>query len=239
MKRVAVVGTDTEVGKTVVSAGLFLLFEKCGKKVFPYKPFASGAFFDGEKYFSEDALILSQVSGCCMDRINPNLFKLPLAPLVASREEGVIADISMSLKLLDEYEKDVDLVLMEGVGGLMVPIADNYLFSDFLKESKASVIVVGRAGLGTINHTLLTIGMLRKLGISIRGVILNGYDGSSVSEKTNAEIIEEFSGVEVVGNIPFIDGLFFDNPVRIDKDKLLAVFENAIDFFSLWEKIFS
>ena len=95
------------------------------------------------------------------------------------------------------------IVLVEGVGGVFVPITKNYFVADLIKDLQLPTLIVARAGLGTINHTLLTIEALNNRKIPIMGIVMNGFRGSDLSEKTNAKVICELSHVPVLAEIPF------------------------------------
>ncbi|OGC30846.1 dethiobiotin synthase [candidate division WOR-1 bacterium RIFOXYB12_FULL_52_16] len=136
--------------------------------------------------------------------INPIHLKHPLAPLPAARLEKKKIDLKKIFSAFKELEKKHDLVLVEGVGGVAVPINKNYCVIDLIKDLKLPTIIVARAGLGTINHTLLTVSALREQGIEIMGIILNSFRGKELSEKSNAEMIEELSGVPVIGKLMWV-----------------------------------
>lgn len=188
MKGFFVTGTDTGVGKTEVAAYLARYFTSKGLSVGTMKPVATGN--------SEDARIL---------RVNPVSFRLPLAPLTASRLEKVKVDKEAIWKAFEKVKADSDLVIVEGIGGAMVPISGRgkkvfYVF-DMILKMRLPAIIVARPNLGTINHTLMTIEILRSRKIKIAGIIFNYTSRvkKDISVKTNPKIIEELSGVKVLG----------------------------------------
>ena len=147
--------------------------------------------------------------------INPVHYKKPLAPLateIESRkwrvESGKLREENRKLisKAYRQLEKKHDLVLVEGIGGVLVPIWENYFVADLIKELELPALIVARAGLGTINHTLLTIEALKRRKVPILGLALNGFSGKELSEKSNARIIEKISGLPVLFQLSQISG---------------------------------
>ena len=199
-KGIFITGTDTGVGKTVVSAGLALSLKQKGLDVGIMKPLQSGRRDD------TDFLIKTLGVKDEIKLINPYYFKKPLAPLTASEVEGVKIDISSIKNAFEELCKRHDIVIVEGIGGLLVPLTEDYFVSDLILELDIPVIVVSRVGLGTINHTLLTIKHAKESGIDIIGIIFNETKKrrKGLAEKTNPSIIEKLSGVPILGNLPYI-----------------------------------
>ena len=231
MRKIAIVGTDTDVGKTIVTLGLSLLLQSLGYRVAVMKPFTSGCnLFDGE-FISDDTRLLQR--GCpflTYKEISPIRLEKPLAPMVAATLGNIKIELKDVFCVLERLSQEIDYLLVEGVGGLMVPIKDNYLFSDFVKELGLSTIVVARAGLGTINHSLLTMEALERRNIKVDGLILNRYNAKSPSlaEKTNPKIISEFSHSSLLGIIPEIQNLPTDIEA-INLEKILKLFKENIN----------
>lgn len=203
MTGIFITGTDTGVGKTAVTAGLAGALKYKGYNVGVMKPVQSGAGSRNGRLFSQDARFLIKASGCPDEEelICPVLLREALAPGVAAKMEGKNVDINRIVSAYRELEKRHDLMLVEGAGGIAVPLKDRFLISDLIKLLDIPAIIVARAGLGTINHTFLTIEYARKSGIEIIGVIINNYQGGVV-EDTNPGVIEELTGVPVLGIIP-------------------------------------
>ncbi|MBI3584045.1 MAG: adenosylmethionine--8-amino-7-oxononanoate transaminase [Nitrospinae bacterium] len=202
-KGVFITGTDTGVGKTVVSAGLALSLRHKGLDVGVMKPIQSGDRGDTE--------FLIKVSGVKdeIELVNPCYFKKPLAPLTASKIEGVKINITAIKNAFDELCKRHDIVIVEGIGGLFVPLTEDYFVSDLILELNIPIIIVSRPNLGTINHTLLTVKHARESGIDIIGVIFNETKKKKkgLAEKTNPSIIEKLSGVPILGTLPYIQSV--------------------------------
>lgn len=189
-----ITGTDTGVGKTYVTCYLAEKLRSAGLGVGVMKPISTGPAAEDDALYLKKKLKLDDP----LELINPIHLKHPLAPYSAARLERKKLDLKKIFKAFKELEKRHDTILVEGVGGVAVPITKDYFVIDLIKDMKLPVIIVARAGLGTINHTMLTIGALIDCKIEIAGIIINGFRGKDRSEKTNAEVIEKLSGVPVL-----------------------------------------
>ncbi len=189
-----VIGTDTGAGKTVACA--VLLARYGGKVRLAYwKPIATGAV-EGS-----DADFVHRVAGHCGEVLpEVYLFRPPLSPHLAARLEGARIDPERVLEALVAHgleDRERSLVI-EGVGGLLVPLTDRgYLLADLLREFHLPCLLVARSTLGTINHTLLTLEALRSRGLELAGVVLSGP-----RNEDNSIAIARFGGADVVGEIP-------------------------------------
>lgn len=181
-----VTGTDTDVGKTVISA---LLVDQL--KAHYWKPIQSGT------NDIEDKNEVMKMAGIDESRILPCRYELtePLSPHEAARIDGVDIDLAE----LTKPEVTGNLVI-EGAGGVFVPINDDHLMIDVIEKMDCEAIIVARSGLGTINHTLLTLKALRDRGIAIAGVVLNGPINPN-----NKKAIEQFGKVRILGEIPYLE----------------------------------
>lgn len=206
-KGIFITGTDTGIGKTVVSAGLALTLKHKDLDVGIMKPIQSGSRGDTE-FLIKATGIKDEI-----ELINPCYFKKPLAPLTASEIEGVQIDITAIKNAFEELCRRHDIVIVEGIGGLLVPLTENYFVSDLILELDIPVIVVSRPGLGTINHTLLTIKHAQESGIDIIGIIFNDTKRvvrqahHALAEKTNPSVIERLSGVPILGTLPYVSSV--------------------------------
>ncbi len=226
-KGIFITGTDTGVGKTFIAAGLLKALKEMGLKVCPMKPVETGCRVHRGKLIPEDAFKLIKAADVSepIDLINPYRFKQPLAPAVAAELEGVAVEkkkiLSAYKKLSDRY----DVTIVEGAGGIMVPIYNNYLFLDLIKDLRLPVVIVSRPELGTINHTLLTIEVARNKGIEVAGIIIN-YSTKvrkDISTKTNPEVIEKLGGVPLLGSVPYTnDPKYGKNTFCIIAEKILS-----------------
>ncbi len=167
MPGIFVTGTDTEVGKTVIAGGLAAAFRAAGRKVGVMKPVSSGD--------SNDASFLARCAGVELDAdlMNPVRLREPLCPLEAARLEGREIDLSRIVAAYRRLEDRFDVVVVEGVGGLMVPLTHDSLVADLIVRLDLPAIVVAAARLGTINHTLLTLRCAQEYGVDVIGIIVN------------------------------------------------------------------
>ena len=208
-KGVFITGTDTEVGKTLIAGGLARRFCNMGINVGVMKPVETGGEYKKGKLVGKDTEYLIRM-GKIQDtysHINPYIFEHPLAPYVAAKLEGkkiYKKKILASFKnLMDKY----DFLIVEGCGGFLVPITSNYMISDLARDMKLPIIIVATAGLGSINHTLLSLYHARRSGLKVLGIIINKTSRNiSMSEKTNPQIIKTFGKVPILGVIPYTSG---------------------------------
>lgn len=201
-----ITGTDTGAGKTIISAGLAQALTKRGIDVGVMKPVATGATRRGNKLYSSDAAFLQRAAGSKdeLALINPFLSKLPLAPSVAFPAEKKHISVPHILACFQALQKRHDMVLVEGIGGLLVPLEGNYLIADLIRDLDIPLLIVAANKLGTINHALLTIAEARQYGCRISGVIINTpqKQKTDISTNTNAAEIKKLSRANVYGTIP-------------------------------------
>jgi dethiobiotin synthetase len=229
-----ITGTDTDIGKTIVTTLLAAYFQKQGKHVIPYKPIQSGAIEDGGKLVAPDIQIYQLAfPKLNEEEANTYLLKMPSSPHLASREDGVNILSSKIIQHFRLLEQKYDMVLVEGAGGLIVPLHDNgYCMIDLIKALSIPVVLVARAGLGTINHTVLSVMAMRNAGIPIAGIILNQVtDGDSSIEQDNKRMIEHLTNVPIIGMIPYLKNV----EELIKNDRLLDRFLASQQFENLKE----
>lgn len=206
-KSIFITGTDTGVGKTFVAVGLIHAMKEKGFSVCPMKPVETGCLLRKGELFSEDTFKLLKASGVDepIDLINPYRLKHPLAPSVAAEIEGAHINKKNILSAHTHLTKKYDITIIEGAGGIMVPLHKKYLFLHLVKDLNIPLVIVSRPGLGTINHTLLTIEAARNQGLHVLGVIINNTNKTKrgLSEKTNPKIIRMLGGVPVMGIVRY------------------------------------
>ena len=203
---VMVTGTDTEVGKTVVAAGLARFLRGQGLDVGVMKPVASGAVESASgRRVSSDVVALMTAAGCSdpVEWVNPYCFVPPVAPALAAELEGVSVDRE---RIDDCYERLCnrhDLTVVEGAGGALTPVAANLSVADLAQRLRIPALIVSRAGLGAINHTVMTFECLRSRGVECLGFFLNRYPPTpDLAERTNADRIAAITGALHLGSIP-------------------------------------
>lgn len=232
-----VTGTDTGVGKTVLSVALASALRTAGLDVGVMKPVECGAPTDG----FADRDLLAMAAGT-VDRddpedICPYRLEQPLAPSVAAVVENVELDIGLLQSAFSRLKAHHDVLIVEGAGGLLVPLRDDYLIADLISdfghlegEEPLPVIVVARPGLGTINHTLLTLEVARARGLRVVGVVVNDYreESAGLAERTNPDVIARTGDVPVLGVLPhFGDLAAAADPVRLIREGAAGLLDLA------------
>ena len=206
-KGLFVTGTDTDVGKTFVSALLAAALKQRGIPVGYMKPVATGVP-DNDAVPEDLAFVERMVSleTSVRDRC-PLRFKKPLAPFIAARMEGSLLDLETIRKAWKRLLERDEFLIVEGVGGVLVPLSEGFMVSDLMMEMGYPVLVVARPGLGTINHTLLTLEALRNRSVPVIGFVTSGRaDPGDEAVATNPQVIEECSeGVPFLGHVSFCD----------------------------------
>lgn len=218
-----ITGTDTGVGKTIITAALIKAAKFLGLSACGMKPIETGClksefgvqsseFRVKEKVLiPSDGMFLREIAGMddSLDLLSPIRFQNPLAPFPASEIEEITVDIDKIKKAYSELSKKYDAVFVEGIGGLLVPIKKEYSVLDLARDFDLPIIVVARPGLGTINHTLLTVNYAIKEGLTVAGIIINHSqppDGS-LAEETNPEVIKQLLTVPLLGIFPYLEEL--------------------------------
>jgi len=197
---VFVAGTDTGVGKTVVTAGLTGWLRETGTDAQAVKPAQTGAHEDDDAGVVAAACDDPEAS-VCLRRLGP-----ALAPRVAAERESV--DLSYD-EICEDCRTATDAVefpVVEGIGGLRVPLAGEMEVVDLVVDLELPAIVVARSGLGTLNHTALTVDALRDRGVDVPLVVLNEYEGASVAERTNPAELRQMLDVPIATIEPFDAG---------------------------------
>ncbi|MFA4918442.1 MAG: dethiobiotin synthase [Thermodesulfovibrionales bacterium] len=203
-----VTGTDTGVGKTIITAALIKVISRLGFTTGGMKPIESGCLQQGDVLVPSDGMFIKTIAHMeeNIRQITPCCFKSPLAPLPASEIEGLSVDLGKIRKAYDYLSARYEAVVVEGIGGLLVPITRNYSVIDMAKNFNLPLIVVSRPSLGTINHTMLTVNYAIKEGLRVAGIIINYSQPpeNTLAETTNPEIIKQISPVPVIGIFPYL-----------------------------------
>jgi dethiobiotin synthetase len=199
MRRIVfITGTDTGVGKTLVTALLLLHLRGHGCHALAMKPFSSGGLGDAQLLFR------AQEGEIPLETISPFQFPQPVAPLVAARRSGRrITRAQVAEKILALAER-CELLLVEGAGGLFVPIGDQSTVADLVEALQSPVVLVARNRLGVVNHTLLTLECLRRRRVPHIRIVLSDGPSQDPSSSTNSAIIEEFAAAGPVARLSYL-----------------------------------
>ncbi|MDE1861558.1 MAG: dethiobiotin synthase [Thaumarchaeota archaeon] len=206
MKSYFLTGTDTGVGKTTITAALAFSLRRRGIDVGVMKPLATGDF-SGKGFKSEDVALLHAAAGVmdAEDVINPIFLPVPASPYDASKILNVGIDMDVVFERFKLLMQSHQMVLVEGIGGIMTPITRNFFVADMIQRMEIETIIVTRSTLGTLNHTVMTAEMCKKYGIQVKGLVVNAFgEKGGPEEKNAAETLGEVTGLEVLGRIPFV-----------------------------------
>jgi len=213
-----ITGTDTGIGKTIVSCALMHELAQQGYKVAGMKPIASGASFHNGQLQNEDALALIQHANTSADyeRVNPYCFEPAIAPHIAAKQARVDINMSIIQQAFTELGKQADWVVVEGVGGWMVPINEQQVVADIAFELALPVILVVGLRLGCINHTLLTMESMQSKGVNIMGWIANQLDPDLTATEQIIKTLQNKLNSSYLGYLPYFDKGLFDPDKKID-----------------------
>lgn len=207
-----ITGTDTGVGKTIVTAAVAWNMKQAGRSVGIMKPIQTGTVVSGptDIEFIQD-LIGEDHS---VDYSCPYTFADPVAPLVASMLSDERIDIKRIRDSFKKLKENNDTVLVEGAGGILVPILEDYFMSDLALELDLPILIVSRPNIGTLNHTLLTLEYAKKKGLEVAGIVISNFPWDpGIPEQTNPELILSMTGVNILGVLPH------DNSLSVEKNR--------------------
>ena len=235
MPSLLITGTDTGVGKTVVGCGLAAALTAQGKRVGVLKPAETGCPEQDGRLYPQDAALLAGFAGSALplEEICPYRFAPPLAPSVAAGMAGAPIEIS---RIREHFERQVashDVVIVEGAGGLLVPLHGRYSFADLAADLQLPVLVVVGSKLGALNHALLTFHCAQTRKLALLGYILNHPTSSSANPEnpdlaiqTNAQTLAGLTDVPRLGILPFVS---LSGDIAADRAILVQQFQAGID----------
>jgi dethiobiotin synthetase len=221
-----VTGTDTEVGKTLVAAALILKLQEQGIRAVGYKPVAAGLKEINGELVNDDVETLLMVSrrvdpSLTVNDICPYLLSEPAAPHLVAEKHGISLNIDVMLEGYKKLIQRFDTVVVEGAGGFLVPINENHTLGDFAKELNLPVLLVVNIKLGCINHTLLTIEVMRKRGLTVHGWMSNNCQPKSAFSNENTltliNILKKNYGVQILGQFPYLENfsIVTEFPIKV------------------------
>jgi len=211
-----VTGTDTGVGKTLVAGAIARILTDKGLKVGVFKPIATGCVRRWEGLVSYDTEFLAYCANSEMhlSTITPVGYLTPAAPIVSAAYEGQPIDFDKIAAAYKSICENSDIVIVEGIGGVRVPLTAELDLLDLAVELALPTVIVARPNLGTINHTLMTIDCVRAAELKIVGVVINSYDATkaTVAEETAERVIAQCSGVSILSVVPFDETVNIEEP---------------------------
>lgn len=218
-KGIFITGTDTGVGKTYVAAGIASQLRRDGVDVGVMKPAETGCAVRGGKLLPRDALHLMKAAGAkdSLDLVCPVRLRKPLAPSVAAFLEGRRIDPKRMYDAFHSLSRRHAFMIVESAGGIMVPITKAYSFLDLAQDLGLPVLIVARPGLGTINHAMLTVNALKARGLTIAGIVISYAEARKpgLAEKTSPAVIEEISGIRILGIVRHASRTFASIAARL------------------------
>ena len=219
-------GTDTGVGKTLVSCALLRAARERGIDLVGMKAIETGVGPQGAR----DAQALREAAGASepLETLCPQQFALPAAPNVAAAAEGRPVELDPILRAFEQLRAAHSGVLVEGAGGLLVPTHDSATMADLAHDLHLPVLIVTRAALGTINHTRLTLGEIERRGLPLLGVVISHEGGVlSQADQANCAALRRELAERLVGEIPALDADEVVPERALQLDRLLKPFQPA------------
>ncbi len=233
MNGIFITGTDTGIGKTLVGCGIAAALTAQGKKVGVLKPAETGCQTQRGELYPDDAVRLAKFAKTTLplDTICPYRFPLPVAPSVAAKDAGIHirpGRITDSYRLINNQH---DTTIVEGAGGLLVPLLDRYSFADLAHDLNIPILVVIGSKLGALNHALLTFDCIRTRGLPLAGYILNHpSDASDAAIRTNAATLADLTDARCLGIIPYVPTVV---EISEDPNPMAKLFTDKVDLSSL------
>ena len=226
MKPLFITATDTDIGKTYVCAGLAHSLKKLDIDVGIMKPFACGVK-QKTGFSSNDLTILTNAAmvNDAEELLNPFFFPIPASPYTAAKNLGVKIDIDYLMKCFRKLDKIHDVMLVEGIGGIMTPILKDYAIIDLIKDLEANTIIVTSSKIGTINHTIMTCNMCKNMKIPVKGLIINNFDSTGYPVSDLERDLNALTDLPVLCSLPHMQ--------KFNLNDYAKMIENKMDLLSL------
>lgn len=231
MLSIFITGTGSNVGKTFITAGIAATMQSLGYSTCAYKPVETGAPKKNGFAQSRDLLFVKSIDPYIQVH-STYLLKEQAPPVIAAEAENILISKDIIKKDYELISKEQDCLILAGTGGIMMPLAPDFLESDMIKYLDLPVVIIVKPESGMVNQTLLTINHAQSKGIKVRGVIINNFsENTDNTEVKNAlRLIEEYSDVKILGIVRS-----FKNPDKINPSELITEILNGIDIESVFD----
>ena len=227
MKSIFVTGTDTDIGKTCISAGIALALKKSGINVGVMKPFMCG-ISQKTGFSHDDVTTLTNAANVNDPRelVNPFFFPISASPYTAAKNLGVKINIK---QVLDSYEKlsEIhDVMLVEGIGGIMTPILRDFSVIDLIKNLHTNTLIITSSKIGTVNHTVMTCKLCKNLGIPVKGLIINNFQSEGYPIPQLERDLNDLTDLPILCSLPHVNNFNLDDFSQMisDRIELLSLF---------------
>ena len=221
MKSLFVTGTDTGIGKTCISAGIALALKKSGVNVGVMKPFMCGM---KQKTGSadDDVTILTNAANVIDPRelVNPFFSPIPASPYTAAKNSGTKININHVLDSYEKLSKVHDVILVEGIGGIMTPILKNFSVIDLIKELHTNTLIVTSSKIGTVNHTVMTCKLCKNLEIPVKGLIINNFDSEGYPILELERDLSDLTDLPILCSLPHVNDFNIDGFAQMISDRI-------------------
>lgn len=223
MTNLFVTGTDTNIGKTTVTAGIVAALKKMNKDVGVMKPFAAGTPQENG-YKSADVQLLTKAAQVndVEKLVNPYFFEIPASPYTATNSLGIKFDVETVLDCYKELSANHEIILIEGIGGAMTPILEDYFVTSLIKDMDVETIIITSSRIGTVNHTLMTCKICEQNRIKVKGIIINVLDSDGYEVQDLTRDLEKLTKIPIIGIIPFLED-------DINLEKLATIISDNVD----------
>lgn len=231
MLNIFITGTDVNVGKTFITAGLAATMQSLGYSTSVYKPIQTGSLAKNGFLQSPDLAFVKNIDPY-IKTFSTYLLKEPANPIIAAEKENIIIDRNYIKKDYEAIISEHDCTITESTGGIMTPLGFNFLVSDLIQTLNLPIVLVIKPDSGTVNHTLLTINHAVSKGLKVRGVIINNLpeETNDIDIKTAPRLIEEYSDTKVLGIVKH-----FPDIKKINPNDLITTILNGIDIESVFD----
>ena len=221
MKSIFVTGTDTDIGKTCISAGIALALKKSGINVGVMKPFMCG-ISQKTGFSHDDVTTLTNAANVNDPRelVNPFFFPISASPYTAAKNLGVKINIK---QVLDSYEKlsEIhDVMLIEGIGGIMTPILRDFSVIDLIKNLHTNTLIITSSKIGTVNHTVMTCKLCKNLGIPVKGLIINNFQSEGYPIPQLERDLNDLTDLPILCSLPHVNNFNLDDFSQMISDRI-------------------